>query len=422
MKFRKIITIILVIFIGLLVGCTDSDFEYNGIICSVDNYFFKLNDYKLDCNDGECKIIIYAESKVPVINVEAKVNLYNSSDTIYATMNLSLDKKIKANKEFKIKGDISHSYCNKFKKLQVEFEGESYVNPYEYLNVCTVTFVYNNGQDDKTIFLEKGSRLSQPSTPIKENYIFEGWYIDKQYSQKYDFNRSVNQNIYIFAKFSIDYDKVNEKISNEIIKCCVKILQYAYKEWWNPFTKDSCGSGIIFDYKDGYYYILTNKHVAKVPDGYAGCDYSIVTSSGLSYDGQLVCVSEKYDLAIVKFRKLISTYNVIKMSKEEVKPGDDLVTVSCPDGKLNRTTFGKMEKLITNKKGDRDIDFNGTVYYHDVEIYPGSSGSGLLNMNLELVGINYAGNEESEYDLKNFTFGLAIPMNLIDDFLYKCYY
>ena len=78
--------------------------------------------------------------------------------------------------------------------------------------------------------------------------------------------------------------------------------------------------------------------------------------------------------------------------------------------------------IITNKKGNRDIEFDGVVYYHNVEIYPGSSGSGLLNMKLELVGINFAGNEESEYDLKNFIFGLAIPMNMVYDFLNECYY
>ena len=46
--------------------------------------------------------------------MEAEVYLRDNSNVIYHTMRLSLDKNIKANKEFKIKGDISHSYCNKF--------------------------------------------------------------------------------------------------------------------------------------------------------------------------------------------------------------------------------------------------------------------------------------------------------------------
>ncbi|TDQ70209.1 putative repeat protein (TIGR02543 family) [Methanimicrococcus blatticola] len=46
--------------------------------------------------------------------------------------------------------------------------------------------------------------MSEIETPIKDGYVFGGWYLDRAYKQPYDFNQPVNEPFYLYAKWIPD--------------------------------------------------------------------------------------------------------------------------------------------------------------------------------------------------------------------------
>ena len=65
----------------------------------------------------------------------------------------------------------------------------------------TVTFVYNNGEENQIISVERGKTISQPSKPQKDNYEFEYWCTDSSLKNKFDFSEGIYGNIALFAKY-----------------------------------------------------------------------------------------------------------------------------------------------------------------------------------------------------------------------------
>jgi uncharacterized repeat protein (TIGR02543 family) len=64
-----------------------------------------------------------------------------------------------------------------------------------------VTFDSQGGSHvDPTYVIRKGS-LPPPSNPIKLGSVFEGWYIDSQCTEAYDFNSRVMQCLTLYAKW-----------------------------------------------------------------------------------------------------------------------------------------------------------------------------------------------------------------------------
>lgn len=65
----------------------------------------------------------------------------------------------------------------------------------------TVTFESNGGSEVASQTVEKGGQVEEPEAPIKDNYIFEGWYTDSELTSRYDFSSAVRNNIILYAKY-----------------------------------------------------------------------------------------------------------------------------------------------------------------------------------------------------------------------------
>ena len=65
---------------------------------------------------------------------------------------------------------------------------------------CDVTFVSNGVEYDKKT-VESGEKVSAPAAPTREDYSFDGWYLD---SEEYEFDTAVTQDITLDAKWTKD--------------------------------------------------------------------------------------------------------------------------------------------------------------------------------------------------------------------------
>src|SRR5690554_818512 len=70
------------------------------------------------------------------------------------------------------------------------------------LNKYIVTFEPNNGQASYTSEYEANQLILQPTNPTRENHDFDTWYIDSEFSLKWDFNaHKVTSDMTLYAKW-----------------------------------------------------------------------------------------------------------------------------------------------------------------------------------------------------------------------------
>ena len=64
-----------------------------------------------------------------------------------------------------------------------------------------VFFNKMDGSEYEMVKVQLGLTCSMPADPTRDGYTFEGWYVDKQFSKKYDFSTQVLQSIMLYAKW-----------------------------------------------------------------------------------------------------------------------------------------------------------------------------------------------------------------------------
>lgn len=79
---------------------------------------------------------------------------------------------------------------------------------------ASVTFHYNNGQQDLVKYIEAGGVIGEPATPTKDGHTFGGWYTDATYTVKYNFTSTVNGNIHVYAYWIINTYRVTFNYNN----------------------------------------------------------------------------------------------------------------------------------------------------------------------------------------------------------------
>ena len=187
-------------------------------------------------------------------------------------------------------------------------------------------------------------------------------------------------------------------------------------------SDEKIGSGaIVAKDADDFYYFLTNYHVVELGEysrqtlkitDYKGNTYQ-VESSGILYRD-----ADK-DLALVKFYSSLDL-TLLKIEDDDLSVGDAVFSIGAPSGQINAVTvgglLGKPEAPIVDGQS-RLKDKDGkvlSVYCHDAPIIGGSSGGMLLDENLNLVGINYAGATDNKGD---FVCGYSVPSKIVIEFL-----
>lgn len=77
----------------------------------------------------------------------------------------------------------------------------------------TIIYNSNGGSSVNSQEVSYGNKITKPTNPTKENYVFDGWYIDEQLSEQFDFNTTITNDITLYAKWreagSFSYEFIN---------------------------------------------------------------------------------------------------------------------------------------------------------------------------------------------------------------------
>ena len=209
-------------------------------------------------------------------------------------------------------------------------------------------------------------------------------------------------------------------INKQIIKGTVLVSQVSFntEDWWFIHNKvdglSTFGSGFIFKYQDGYYYLLTNNHVIEVLENREDNEIYIKDYQGDQYDATIVCASSYYDMAVLKF-KSSKSYYICKFANEDAVVGDDVFVFGNPKGQFQSVSTGKVKcyRYVTTTSGFK-------TNYECVETTAftlgGSSGGLISNTDFEIIGITTYGAATISYVTYD---NLGSPVSKIKEFLSK---
>lgn len=184
------------------------------------------------------------------------------------------------------------------------------------------------------------------------------------------------------------------------------------------------GSGVVYKYEEGKYYVVTNAHVIvnseeELIEEEIVTTYYEWTNLKLTYEknGLLIDIFDDInvlgydlttDLAVLTFESE-DDFNIISMADSyDLNLGEFVFAIGNPLGVQYYGTV-TMGIISGTTRYVNDGDFSATLIQHDAAISPGSSGGALLNLEGELIGIN---NMKIVNDSVT-GIGFAIPSNTV---------
>lgn len=440
-KFIKFAGLIAAIIIALSLFACETVYDPSkdeSVVNLINTAYFSKADFDrsrlttVDVKSGESSykylISITSSCAVSLYEYTADVELLSVGGNVIGNETVSETAEIEAGEKFEFCFYVAESVYTDTRGVRVVFNGKSHENTKgkDGDRAHTVIFVYNNGQLDSESVAE-GTPVFKPSDPVKKNYIFDGWYDSSFGGSEYDFSKPITKDLTLYARYKIDEASLVSKISTDAIKGVVKVYNRRYNQSSSAaYPSYSEGLGFCFHVSNNNYYILTNCHVAYKGSAFNNQSFTIEDYQGRTYEGYLYknpkksdkAISADYDLACLYFRA--SSANVKALPFEKVKPktGEDVVSLSAPRAESNNITYGSVggyEKVALNDTQNASINVRFDAISHTAFKKQGSSGAPLLNLDLKVIGVNYAASDDGKT-------GYAIPAEKMYEFLVKYVY
>lgn len=283
-----------------------------------------------------------------------------------------------------------------------------------------ITFCSDAGIYSK-IQVAQGKTIIKPENPQKQNYIFLNWCVDQELNIEYDFSKSVYESFSLYAKFKMDGVAVTNEITTNTIKSIVKITNTSYNTNIIDMTTEyvtGLGSGVVYKIENDWFYILTNCHVAIKKQNFSRLSLTVFDYMGREFDAELISANANYDLAVIRFKQKTNEKEktdaiALDFALNDPKINDDVIALGSPHGQVNAISYGiatQFKKITLSETSEYYSNVQFDVLQHSAYINNGSSGGPLLNANLEIIGINYAGENNGEK-------GYSIPVSKVQEFL-----
>ncbi|MBO5954950.1 MAG: InlB B-repeat-containing protein [Clostridia bacterium] len=100
---------------------------------------------------------------------------------------------------------LDENFENEIEDLAEYLQSNSKENStlYAKFSICqfTISFNANGGSYVAPITQDYHSNITEPATPTKSGYGFEGWYLDFEYTQEFTFNKMPAEDITLYPKY-----------------------------------------------------------------------------------------------------------------------------------------------------------------------------------------------------------------------------
>lgn len=149
-----------------------------------------LDTHRLDLEAGDTHALTATLSPEPTLAEDAQVRYISFNPDV-----ASVDENgvVTAHKE-------GYAY------LKVESVADNQVTSYCVVkvtgNMYQVKFVDDTGNIYKLVEVAEGSCVSKPQDPVREGYTFDGWFMDEDGAQAYDFNTPVDADLTLYAHWT----------------------------------------------------------------------------------------------------------------------------------------------------------------------------------------------------------------------------
>lgn len=244
-----------------------------------------------------------------------------------------------------------------------------------------VTFDSNGGSDVSSQDIIKDEKASEPTTPTKEGYSFEGWYND---DTKYDFATPVTENITLTAKWTINQYTITFDTDGGSEIAAIT------QDYGTPVTAPAAPTkaGYTFagwdteipDTMPAENVTITATWTKNSTGGFSGTYNYPVRADSTSISGAAVTLDKNNAVAGDKVTITVTT-DAGKMVDEVIvtdadgkaitvtKTGDNKYTFTMPDGKVNiavTTKAADYQNKIVLQIGNRNILENNKTITNDV--------------------------------------------------------
>ncbi|OQY32215.1 MAG: hypothetical protein B6243_07665 [Anaerolineaceae bacterium 4572_5.2] len=174
------------------------------------------------------------------------------------------------------------------------------------------------------------------------------------------------------------------------------------------------GSGFVWD-AEGH--VVTNYHVVV-----SATDLEVDFPNGFKTRAEVIGTDPDSDLAVLKLNALPDNLTILKIGESSsLQIGQSVVAIGNPHGLTGTMTTGIVSALNRTMDSMHRAPGGGTfssgsIIQTDAAINPGNSGGPLLNLEGEVVGINYA-IQANSMDIMgqpiNSGLGFAIPIDIV---------
>lgn len=292
------------------------------------------------------------------------------------------------------------------------------------LEEVTVTFTGTFEETIEPLTLPRFSRSVLPE-PVREGFVFEGWFLTPEGGDRF---RSVDvflEDTTLYARFRVSEPSLPDFVHEEtrVTELIERIRPMVMAI--NNLSENglgSSGSGVIYKYEDGWYYMVTNDHVTR--------DFSelVLTyeRNGLQFTIEDEAIEflggdPTTDVAILRFQSE-QTFPIASFADYfELRVGQTVFAIGSPLGGgpgnflyLNSVTTGIISGVSRFFQETTGLgEFSGFVIQHDAAINPGNSGGALFTSDGSFIGINTFKIDRSNSGRNLEGLGFAVPSNTI---------
>lgn len=161
----------------------------------------------------------------------------------------------------------------------------------------TITFEVNGGSVVDSIKVEEGKKIVLPVEPIKENYIFEGWYLEEDFKTEVTMEYVVNKDVTVYAKWA-EVSAYNKVFVNSVSQRAEFVMyEESKKEKDNKKTefKDLEQQYVVGD--DNFWQVKPNVSFVELN-----------TETGAVVNAQPKVSSWSYDIKVEKYDDATQSY------------------------------------------------------------------------------------------------------------------